>query len=95
MCSSDLDEFICFAGSALKRQGLRSCLESVPSQDTSALGMQGGTLAGPLLDAVAEVLQRARVSRLLLVTDGGFDEPLETVLQRVRSEMKLDVTVIP
>ena len=57
--------------------------------------MQDGTLAGPLLVAVAEVAQSARISRLLLVTDGGFDEPLEIVLQHVRSELNLDVTVVP
>jgi hypothetical protein len=89
------DELICFAGSALRRQGLRSCLESVPRADISALGMRDGTLAGPLLDAVAEVVQSAHISRLLLVTDGGFDEPLQAVRQRVRSEIKLDVAVVP
>jgi hypothetical protein len=57
--------------------------------------MQDGTLAGPLLVAVAEVAQSARISRLLSVTDGGFDEPLEIVLQHVRSELNLDVTVVP
>jgi hypothetical protein len=90
-----LDEFICFAGSALKTRRLRSRLESISSQGASSLGMQDGTLAGPLLDAVAEVAQSARISRLLLVTDGGFDEPLETVLQHIRSELNLDVTVVP
>jgi hypothetical protein len=90
-----LEEFICFGGSARKLQGLRSFLEFFPKQDVASLGVEDGTRADPLVDAVSESVRHSTIRRVLLVTDGSFDKPIDAVVQHLRSEMRLEVALLP
>jgi hypothetical protein len=89
-----LDEVVCFAGSAIRKKGLRGFLESGDGLDTSSLGLNEGTNAEPLVQAVAGVVQESGANRIILVTDGVFDLPLDALIQRFRSEMSVAVDII-
>ncbi len=89
-----LDEFVCFAGNATRMSGLRTWLRSGETHTASTLGLEDGTRAGPLLGTIASVVQGTGAAGILLVTDGSFDVPLESVVQHLREGMGLDVRIV-
>jgi len=85
-----LDEVLWFAGNAARRKGLRSALASCGPYIASSVGLEDGTKAGPLLEAIARVIQDTGITHVLLVTDGGFDVPFDSLIQQLR---KMDLHV--
>jgi hypothetical protein len=91
-----LDEFVCFAGTAVRKNHLRSWLaDPTESHTASSLGIGAGTNASPLIDAVNAAVRDSDVTRVVLVTDGAFDIPLDSVLHKLHDEMQLEVLVMP
>ncbi len=89
-----LDDFVCFAGSAVRRTGLRAWLNSDSTAELSSLGLDEGTKIEPLIQVIFEVVQGTGINRIVLVTDGVFDVPLDVLIQRLRSEMNVSVEII-
>jgi hypothetical protein len=91
-----LDEFVCFAGTAARKEGLREWASSAsPKSNASIWGLEEGTKAAPLVQTINEVFRDRRITQLLLVTDGELDVPMELVVGQLRDRLKLDVRLYP
>jgi len=87
-------EYICFAGSALIVDGFDKWISSEECSMMLPLGLVSGTASEPLFKAIAEAQKRVVISEIILVTDGEFDLPIESVINRIESELHLKVAVL-
>lgn len=84
-------ECICFAGDASIIREPDLWKSSEWSSTMSSL--RPGTVFEPLLRAIVDAKQIVNISEIVLVTDGDFDVPLESVIQRIGNELKVRVSV--
>jgi hypothetical protein len=84
-------ECVCFAGDALIIREPDLWRSSDWSSAMSSL--RPGTIFEPLLRAIVDAKQIVDASEIVLITDGEFDVPMESVIQRIGNELKVRVSV--
>lgn len=87
-----LDEFVCFAGSAKIMRGLSSWL-SGSQEDIHEMELTPGTAWEPLFRTITEVVRDTPVTSIVLITDGGFDVPLDSAMRGLEEKLKVNVRV--
>jgi hypothetical protein len=86
-----VEEYVCFAGNAVLVSGITTWLTNGRLEDPS---LNGGTSFAPLYEVISKVVKAARVQKVVLVTDGEFDIPLELVKTRIENDLSVGVEVI-
>jgi hypothetical protein len=88
-------ECICFAGSALIFDRLDTLSAARKDAFVIPTGLKSGTAAGPLFSAIEVLGARVRISEVVLLTDGVFDDaPIEDVIDRIARDLHAKVTVV-
>lgn len=86
-----IEEYVCFAGSAISNRGMTTWLREGTFEDP---GLKSGTSFGPLYEVISNVVKAARVHQVVLVTDGEFDIPLEVTKARLKNDLGVGVEVV-
>jgi hypothetical protein len=87
-------ECICFAGNTTIVSNFNEWQSALPEALPKPVGLVDGTASEPLIDAIAEFTKRIPVSEVFLVTDGEFDIPIERVIERIRAEKDIPVSIV-
>lgn len=85
-----VEECVCFAGNAVSVRGTTTWLTHGMLEDP---GLKGGTSFAPLYGVIANAVTAARVQKVVLVTDGEFDIPLELAKTRLKDDLGVVVEV--
>jgi hypothetical protein len=83
-------EYVCFAGNAVSVRATQTWLTDGTLEDP---GVKGGTSFAPLYRVIGKVVKALRVQRVVLVTDGEFDIPLEVAKTRLENDLSAVVEV--
>lgn len=87
-------ECICFAGNTVILSSFNQWQSAITRDLPEPDGLVDGTVSGPLIQAIAEFTKRIPIMEVILVTDGQFDVPFETVVERIRREGNVSVNVV-
>lgn len=85
------DEYVCFAGNAVRIKSPRTWLMGGSFQSGE---LQAGTSFDSLYEVISSFAEAVKLERVILVTDGEFDIPLEIGKKRLENDFGLDVEVI-
>jgi hypothetical protein len=86
-----VDEYICFAGNAVRIESMTTWLMGGSLQDPD---LQAGTSFDALYEVISSFAEVVKLERVILVTDGEFDIPLEIGKKRLENDLGLDVQLI-
>ena len=86
-----VEEYIYFAGNAVSIRSTTSWLTHETLED---MGLKGGTSFAPLYAVIATWIKSTRVEKVVLVTDGKFDIPLELATTRLTEDFGVTVEVL-
>lgn len=87
-------ECICFAGNTTVVSSFNEWQNAIKKPLERPQGLVDGTASGPLIQAIADFTKRIPVTELFVVTDGQFDIPIESVVDRIRAERNIAVTIV-
>jgi hypothetical protein len=87
-------ECICFSGNTTIVSNFNEWQSAITKALAEPDGLVDGTASGPLIQAIAEFTKRIPVTELFLVTDGQFDIPIESVVDRIRAERNISVSIV-
>jgi hypothetical protein len=87
-------ECICFAGNTTIVSNFNEWQSAITKTLAEPDGLVDGTASGPLIQAIAEFTRRIPVTELFLITDGEFDIPIQSVVDRIREEGDFSVTIV-
>lgn len=87
-----LNEFVCFAGSVKTQLGFSSWLSGA-QEHIQKPELVPGTSWAPLLQTISGVIKSSHITKILLITDGGFDVPLDSAIKRLEEDFNVSVRV--
>ena len=94
-----LDSFVCFAGSATTKEGMRALVSTGGAgvgtvlEEIAARLPTDETLLEPLVEALQQLASARRVSRVVIVSDGAFSDCAADAITTMQSRLSVPVSL--
>jgi len=89
-----LPECICFAGNATILGNFDHWLNAEDRLQLLPGELVEGTESAPLLSTILNLKERMPISEIVILTDGGFDIPIENLINQIQDKLAATATVI-